>query len=78
MEDISLAYEKIGGLIKRLEISKDGTTSHLIDSDRDLEYIKQQRKQKVLGILCMLTRLARMLIIETVVAFHYAKPTGQR
>ena len=41
MEDISLAYEETGGLIKRLEISKDGATSHLIDSDRDLEYIKQ-------------------------------------
>ena len=36
MEDISLASEQIGGLIKRLEISKDGTTSHLIDADRDL------------------------------------------
>ena len=41
MEDISLPYEQIAGLIKRLEISKDGSTSHLIDSDRDLEYIKQ-------------------------------------
>ena len=42
MEDISLAYEQIGGLIKLLEILKDGTTSHLIDSDRDVKYIKQQ------------------------------------
>ena len=41
MEDISLAYEQIGGLIKLLEILKDGTTSHLIDSDRDVKYIKQ-------------------------------------
>ena len=41
MEGTSLAYELIGGLIKRLQISKDGTTSHLIDANRDLEYIKQ-------------------------------------
>ena len=41
MEDISLAYEQIGGLIKRLEILKDGTTSHLIDSDREVKYMKQ-------------------------------------
>ena len=41
MEDISLAYEQIGGLIKRLETSKDGTTDYLIDADKDLEYIKQ-------------------------------------
>ena len=41
MENISLAYEQIGGLIKRLKISKDGTTSYLIDTDRDVKYIKQ-------------------------------------
>ena len=41
MEGTSLVYELIGGLIKRLKISKDGTLNHLIDADRDLEYIKQ-------------------------------------
>ena len=41
IEGTSLAYELIGGLIKRLKISKDGTLNHLIDADRDLEYIKQ-------------------------------------
>ena len=41
MEGTLLAYELIGGLIKRLKISKDGTLNHLIDADRDLEYIKQ-------------------------------------
>ena len=41
MEDISLAYEQIGGLIKRLEILKDGTLNHLIDADRDVKCIKQ-------------------------------------
>ena len=40
-EDVSLAYEQIGGLIKRLELSKDGTTDYLIDMGKDLEYIKQ-------------------------------------
>jgi len=40
-EDISLAYEQTGGLIKRLEILKDGTTDYLIDTGKDLEYIKQ-------------------------------------
>lgn len=41
MEDVSLAYNQIGELIKRLEMSKDGTTDCLIDEDKDLEYIKQ-------------------------------------
>ena len=41
MEDISLAYEQIGGLIERLEISKDGTTDYLIDTDKKLTYIQQ-------------------------------------
>lgn len=36
-EDVSLAYEQIGGLIKRLELSKDGTTDYLIDTGKDLE-----------------------------------------
>lgn len=38
MEDISLAHEQIGGLIERLEISKDGT-NYLIDTDKELKYI---------------------------------------
>ena len=40
-EDVSLAYNQIGELIKRLEMSKDGTSDCLIDADKDLEYIKQ-------------------------------------
>ena len=51
MEGTSLAYELIGGLIKRLKISKDGTVNHLIDADRDLEYIKQwNANNKDLGL----------------------------
>lgn len=38
-EDVLLAYNQIGELIKRLETSKDGTTDCLIDADK--EYIKQ-------------------------------------
>ena len=41
MEGNSLAFEQIGGLLKRLKIPRDGTTSHLIDADRDVKYIKQ-------------------------------------
>lgn len=33
MEDVSLASNQIGELIKRLETSKDGTTDCLIDKD---------------------------------------------
>ena len=40
-EDVSIAYERIGELIKRLEKSKDATTEYLMESDKDLEYIKQ-------------------------------------
>lgn len=36
MEDVSLAYNQIGELIKHLETSKDGTTACLIDEDKDL------------------------------------------
>ena len=41
MEGTLLTYELIGGLIKRLKISMDGTLNHIIDADRDLENIKQ-------------------------------------
>lgn len=41
MEDISLANEQIGALISRLEKSKDGTIDYLIETDKELEYIKQ-------------------------------------
>ena len=40
-EDVSITYEWIGELIKRLEKSKDATTEYLMESDKDLEYIKQ-------------------------------------
>ena len=40
-EDVSIAYERIGELIKRLEKSKDATTEYLMASDKVLEYIKQ-------------------------------------
>ena len=40
-EDILLAYEQIGGLIKPLETSKDRTIDYLVDMDKDLEHIKQ-------------------------------------
>ena len=40
-EDISGTYEQIGELIKRLEKSKYTTADYMMDSDKDLEYIKQ-------------------------------------
>ena len=40
-EDISGTYEQIGKLIKRLEKSKDTTADYLMETDKDLEYIKQ-------------------------------------
>ena len=41
MEGNSLGSEQIGGSIKRLKIPKYGMTSHLIDADRDVKYVKQ-------------------------------------
>ena len=41
VEDISLANEQIGALISRLENQKDGTIDFLIETDKELEYIKQ-------------------------------------
>ena len=40
-EDVSVAYEQIGELVKRLEKAKDATTDCLMEEDKDLEYIKQ-------------------------------------
>ena len=40
-ENISGTYEQIGELIKRLEKLKDTTADHLMETDKDLEYIKQ-------------------------------------
>ena len=40
-ENISGTYEQIGELIKRLEKLKCTTADYMMDSDRDLEYIKQ-------------------------------------
>ena len=40
-EDISGTYEQIGELIKRLEKSKDATADYLMETDKDLEYIRQ-------------------------------------
>lgn len=40
-EDVSGAYEQIGELIKHLEKSKDVTADYLMETDKDLEYIKQ-------------------------------------
>ena len=40
-EDISGTYEQIGELIKRLEKSKDATADYLMETGKDLEYIRQ-------------------------------------
>ena len=40
MEDISLAHDQIRALITTHEKSKEGTVEYLIESDKDLEYIK--------------------------------------
>ena len=40
-EDISGTYKQIGELIKRLEKLKDTTADYLMETDKDLEYIKQ-------------------------------------
>ena len=42
-EDVSGAYEQIGELITRLEKSKDATADYFMETDKDLEYIKQWR-----------------------------------
>ena len=45
--DVTLAHEKIVQSIKQLELSKDNTLKSLLDSDKDLEYIKDwSAKQK--------------------------------
>ena len=41
VKDISLANEQIGTLISRLEKSKDRTIDYLIETDKELVYIKQ-------------------------------------
>ena len=43
-EDISGTYEQIGELIKRLEKLKDTTADYVMETDKDLEYIKQSRQ----------------------------------
>ena len=40
-EDVSIAYEQIGELIKRLEKCKDETAEYLLEADKDFEHIKQ-------------------------------------
>lgn len=40
-EDVALAHEKIVQSIKRLETSKDETLQHLMDDNKDLDYIKE-------------------------------------
>ena len=68
MEDISLAiaYEQIGGLIKRLEISKDGTTSHLIREFKKLRR-QLQRKRHIKIELCVKLSLLRLFHVDHVV-----------
>ena len=43
-EDISGTYEQIGELIKRLEKLKETTADYVMETDKDLEYIKQSRQ----------------------------------
>ena len=40
-EDISGTCEQIGELIKRLEKLKDTTADYMMETDKDLKYIKQ-------------------------------------
>lgn len=39
--DVSLAYEQLGELIKRVEKAKEATTDLLMEQDKDFDYIKQ-------------------------------------
>ncbi|XP_002734893.1 uncharacterized protein LOC100366659 [Saccoglossus kowalevskii] len=39
--DITMAYEQVGELLKRLEHSRDQTTEYLLDKESELEYVKQ-------------------------------------
>ena len=40
LDDITMAYEKLGEIIKRLEQSKDKTMQYLMENDTDLETLK--------------------------------------
>ena len=40
LDDITLAYEKLGEIIERLEQSKDKTMQYLMENDTDLETLK--------------------------------------
>ena len=66
MEDISLVYKQIEGLIKRLEISKDGTTSHLIREFKKLRR-QLQRKRHIKIELCVKLSLLRLFHVDHVV-----------
>ncbi len=46
-DDMAMAYEKLGEIIKRLELSKDKTMQYLTEKDEDLENLKAwAEKQK--------------------------------
>jgi gamma-glutamyl phosphate reductase len=46
-DDMAMAYEKLGEIIKRLELSKDKTMQYLMEKDEDLENLKAwAEKQK--------------------------------
>ena len=66
MKDISLVYKQIEGLIKRLEISKDGTTSHLIREFKKLRR-QLQRKRHIKIELCVKLSLLRLFHVDHVV-----------
>ena len=40
LDDTTVAYAKLGEIIKRLEQSKDNTMQYLIENDADLETLK--------------------------------------
>ena len=62
--DIASAYEQIGELIKRLEKSKDDTAEHLLESETELEKVKQwtvQQKGSILVFREARTRIRKQL-----------------
>ncbi len=42
-DDMAMAYEKLGEIIKRFELSKDKTMQYLMEKDEDLENLSEDK-----------------------------------
>lgn len=50
-EDLELCYDKICGLIRKLEISIDEVGEHMLESEQTLEHIKKWSEEQKEGLL---------------------------